>query len=58
MGVFSTVISKTINLLADFPRKKLIRTMREPAKRKMLERLKEEIDSLLCDVKSLEGKNE
>ena len=51
-------ISKTISLLADFPRKELIHTMREPAKRKMLERLKEEIDSLLQDVKSLERKDD
>lgn len=47
-------MNKMIKILSTFPRKELIKTINDPARVKILEKLKEEVDSLLHDVKSLE----
>ncbi|MCX6775869.1 MAG: hypothetical protein NT130_03425 [Candidatus Micrarchaeota archaeon] len=51
-------INKTIKMLSSFPRKELIKTVKDPSRIKILEKLKEEVDLLLHDVKSLEKEDD
>ena len=50
-------ITKTMRVLSSFSRKELIKTVNDPHRIRILEALKEEIDSLLKDIKTLEGKS-
>ena len=45
-------IAGIIELIRSFPRRELIKTMQDPARRGILETLKKEIDSLLRDIDS------
>lgn len=51
-------ITKTIRILSTFPRKELVKTVKDPSRIKILEKLREEIDELLKDIKSLEGEKD
>jgi BMFP domain-containing protein YqiC len=48
-------IAKTIKFLKLFSRKELVKTVNDPARREMLRKLREEVDSLLKDITSLES---
>jgi len=47
-------IQKTIDAIRSFPRKELIKTIKDPRRREIIMKLKEEIDSLVRDIESLD----
>ncbi len=47
-------IQKTIETISSFPRKELIKTLTDPRRKKIIRKLKEEIDSLVRDIDALE----
>jgi hypothetical protein len=47
-------IAKTINTIRLFPRKELVKTVGDPYRLRLLQKLKDELDALLQDIKTLE----